>query len=176
VNYNPSTTKLNSQGGRCEVLEGSLEDEEEPLPLRSLFTKPVLISVTNYGHHGLLEMAASTLLPLIWSTSVEFGGLDMSPVSIGLWMAVYGVLDGILQCIAFPCIVGHFGPRRVFITSIVAFVPIYLMFPFENLMLRSGSSVSVLWVLIMLQLGSMSIANMGFGTCSPNFYLLYQPC
>jgi hypothetical protein len=176
VNYNPSTTKLNSQGGRCEVLEGSLEDEEKPLPLRSLFTRPVLISVTNYGHHGLLEMAASTLLPLIWSTSVEFGGLDMSPVSIGLWMAVYGVLDGILQYIAFPCIVGRFGPRRVFITSIIAFAPIYLMFPFENLMLRSGSSVSVLWVLIMLQLGSMSIANMGFGTCSPNFYLLYQPC
>ncbi|KAH9963698.1 hypothetical protein BGW80DRAFT_1349951 [Lactifluus volemus] len=64
-----------------------------------------------------------------------------------------------------PRIVGRFDPRRVFITSITAFVPICLMFPFENLtLLRSGSGVSALWVLIMLQLGSMSISNMGFSS------------
>jgi hypothetical protein len=42
---------------------------------------------------GLPEMTATTLqvLPLIWLTSVEFGGLGMSPVSIGLWMAGYAV-------------------------------------------------------------------------------------
>ena len=173
MNSNPLTTKLNPkevnsgipQGGRCEVLE------EKPPPLRSLFTRPVLISVANYGKIGLLEMTATTLIPLIWSTSVEFGGLGMSPVSIGLWMAGYGTLNGILQYIAFPPIVRRFGPRRVFITSIIAFVPIYLMFPFENLTLRSGSGVSALWVLIVLQLGSMSISDMGFGTCSPNFYV-----
>jgi hypothetical protein len=178
VNSNPLTTKLNPkevnsgipQGGRCEVLEGSLEDEEKPLPLRSLFTRPVLISVANYGKIGLLKMTATTLLPLIWSTSVEFGGLGMSPVSIGLWMAEYGTLNGVPQYIAFPRIVGRFGPRHVFITSIIAFVPIYLMFPFENLTLRTGSG-ACLWVFIVLQLGSISISDMGFSTCSPILYL-----
>ncbi|KAH9958361.1 MFS general substrate transporter [Lactifluus volemus] len=160
------------RGGTCEILEGSLKDEEEkPLPLSSLFTRPVLTSVANYGMIGLLEMAVTTLLPLIWSTSVEFGGLGMSPVSIGLWMAGYGTLNGILQYVAFPRIVGRFGPRRIFITSIIAFVPIYLMFPFENLTLRSGSGACTLWVLIMLQLGSISISDMGFSTCSVFMYV-----
>jgi hypothetical protein len=87
--------------------------------------------------------------------------------SIDLWMAGYWTL---------PRIVGRFDPRRVFITSITAFVPIYLMLPFENLtLLRSGSGVSALWVLIILQLESMSISNMGFSTYSSNFYLLHEP-
>jgi hypothetical protein len=178
VDSSPFTTKfdpmeVNSaipRGGTCEVLEGLLKDEEKPLPLRSLFTRPVLTSVANYGMIGLLEMTVTTLLPLIWSTSVEFGGLSMSPVSIGLWMAGYGTLNGILQYIAFPRIVGRFGPRRIFITSIIAFVPIYLMFPFENLTLRTGSG-ACLWVFIVLQLGSISISDMGFSTCSPILYL-----
>jgi hypothetical protein len=90
---------------------GITQDDEKPLPLRPLFTRLVLISVANYGKIGLTEMTATTLLPLIWPTSVELGGLCMSPVSIGLWMAGYGILDGVLQYIAFPRIVGHFGPR-----------------------------------------------------------------
>jgi hypothetical protein len=39
---------------------------------------------------GLLDVIAGALIPLVWSTSVEFGGLGMSPASIGLWMAGYG--------------------------------------------------------------------------------------
>jgi MFS family permease len=157
------------RGGTCEILDEPLKDaEEKPLPLRSLFTRPVLISVANYGMIGLLEMTVTTLLPLIWSTSVEFGGLGMSPVSIGLWMGVYGTLNGALQFIVFPRIVGRFGPRRIFIASIVSFVPVYLIFPCENLTLRHASSgANALWVLILLQLASLSVTDMGFSKCSP---------
>jgi hypothetical protein len=86
-------------------------------------------------------MTATTLLLRIWSTSVEFGGLGMNPVSIGLWMAGYGTLNGALQYIAFLRIVGRFGPRRVFTASIIAFVSIYIMFPFENLMVRGSKRI-----------------------------------
>jgi hypothetical protein len=177
----PITTKLDPmevnsgipRGGAREVLDRPLKDaQEKPLPLRSLLTRPVLISVANYGMIGLLEMTVTTLLPLIWSTSVEFGGLSMTPVSIGLSMAAFGSLNGIFQFVAFPHIVGRFGPRRVFITSIISFVPIYLMFPFENLSLRLASSgANVTWLLIILQLGSLSISDMGFSKCSPILYL-----
>ncbi|KAI0246217.1 major facilitator superfamily domain-containing protein [Lactifluus subvellereus] len=175
VDSSPLTTKLNPvevnsgipRGGAREILDGPLKDaEEKPLPLRSLLTRPVVISIANYGMIGLLEMTVTTLLPLIWSTSVEFGGLSMSPASIGLWMAGYGSLNGILQFVAFPHIVGRFGPRRVFIAGILAFVPVYLIFPFENSTLRhssSGANVAS-WLLIILQLGSISISDMGFGS------------
>jgi hypothetical protein len=118
----PFNNEAEPLGRKMSYPRGITEDDEKPLPLPPLFTRLVLISVGNYGKIGLTEMTATTLLPLNWSTSVEFGGLGMSPVSIGLWMAGYGILDGVLQYIAFPCIVGHFGLRRVFNASIIAYL------------------------------------------------------
>ncbi|KAN0119048.1 major facilitator superfamily [Russula decolorans] len=160
-------TKLNPMEARAgEIMDGSKDDDEEkPMSLRALLTRPVVISVANYGLIGLLEMIAGVLIPLVWSTQVELGGLSMSPASIGLWMAGYGCLNGVFQFVAFPRIVERFGPRRVFIVSISAFAPMYLMLFFENLTLRhvyGGASLTVL--LIILQLSSIAIADMGFSS------------
>jgi len=150
--------------GAGEILDGPVRDTEKPLPLRALLTRPVVVSVANYGVIGLLEITAGALIPLIWSTSVEFGGLGMTPASIGLWMAGYGFMNGIFQFVAFPRIVGRIGPRRIFIASILCFVPVYIMFPFENLALRHSSHGAnvVSGLLIMLQLSAISISDMGF--------------
>jgi MFS family permease len=166
-------TKLNPMEARAgEIMDGSKDDDEEkPMSLRDLLTRPVVISVANYGLIGLLEMIAGVLIPLVWSTAVEFGGLSMSPASIGLWMAGYGLLNGVFQFVAFPPIVERFGPRRVFIVSISAFAPMYLMLFFENLTLRhvyGGASLTVL--LIVLQLSSIAIADMGFSKFSDEPY------
>lgn len=67
-----------------KTLEGSEQDTENPLPLRALLARPVVASVANYGMIALLEMAAGTPIPLVWSMSVELGGLSMSPTSIEL--------------------------------------------------------------------------------------------
>ena len=150
--------------GAAEILDGPVKDTEKPVPLRALLTRPVVVSVVNYGMIGLLEITAVALIPLIWSTSVELGGLGMSPASIGLWMAGYGFLNGIFQFVAFPLIVGRLGPRRVFIASVLCFFPVYIMFPFENLALRdSGRGMGIIAVLlIMLQLSAISLTDMGF--------------
>jgi hypothetical protein len=148
----------------CEILDEPLKDEEKPTSLRSLLTKPVVISVANYGMIGLLEMMAGVLIPLVWSTPIELGGLSMSPASIGLWMAGYGSLNGLYQFVIFPFIVERFGPRRVFIVSIASFIPMYLLLFFENLTLRYASGFASMTIfLIVLQLSSMAIADMGFG-------------
>ncbi|KAF8267045.1 major facilitator superfamily domain-containing protein [Lactarius quietus] len=162
-------TEVNSdlpRVGANAILDGPVKDTEKPLPLRALLTRPVVVSVANYGMIGLLEISAGSLIPLVWSTSVEFGGLSMSPASIGLWMAGYGFLNGIFQFVAFPHIVGRLGPRRVFIASILCFLPIYILFPFENLAERNssrGASV-VAGLLIVLQLSAISFSDMGFST------------
>jgi len=152
--------------GAGEILDGPVKDTEKPLPLRALLTRPVVVSVANYGMIGLLDMTAGALFPLIWSTSVEFGGLSMSPASIGLWMAGYGFMNGIFQFVAFPRIVGRFGPRRVFIASVLCFIPVYIMFPFENMALRHSSHGAnvVAGLLIMLQLLAISFSDLGFST------------
>jgi hypothetical protein len=73
----------------------SQKDTQKSLPLHSLLTRPVLISIANYTMVGFFEMACLALIPLIWSTPIEFGGLDFSPALIGSWMSVYGCVNGI---------------------------------------------------------------------------------
>jgi hypothetical protein len=113
---------------------------------------------------GLLEIMGGALMPLVWSTSVELGGLGMSPASIGLWMAGYGLMNGIIQLAGFPRMVGRFGPRRVFIASTFCFFPIFMLLPFENLALRNSTHGLNLGtaLLIVLQLTLTCFAGMGF--------------
>jgi hypothetical protein len=164
-------TKVNQGPPRVregEILDGPAKDRESPPPLRALLTRPVMVSVANYCVIALLDITAGTLIPLVWSTSVEFGGLNMSPASIGLWISGYGFMNGIFQFTALPLLVGRFGPRRVFITSVLCHFPFYMMFPLANLALRHSSSSHgpnlAVTLLIMLQLTASSISTMGLGT------------
>ena len=134
--------------------------QDQPLPLRALLTRPVLLSVSNYAMIALLDMAAIALIPLVWSTPVELGGLALSPASIGLWLSGYGCLNGVIQFTMFPRVVGRLGPGRVILTSVAAYVIIYTMFPFQNLAARARSAT--VWLLIVLQLASICITDMGF--------------
>ena len=106
VNSKPVTEPKNKvhsalRVGEEEIMDGPVKDLEEPLPLRALLTKPVVVSVANYGMIALLDMIAGTLISFIWSTSVEFGRLSMSPASIGLWTAGYGLMNCVFQFVAF---------------------------------------------------------------------------
>jgi hypothetical protein len=52
-----------------EIMDGSMSDEEKPVSLLDLLTRPVVISVADCGLIRLLEIIAGVLIPL-----VEFGG------------------------------------------------------------------------------------------------------
>jgi hypothetical protein len=162
---NSDTSSDPPRVGDGEVSDGPAKNTEQPLPLRALLTRPVVVSITNYCMIGLLEIMGGVLMPLVWSTSVELGGLGMSPASIGLWMAGYGLMNGIIQLVTFPPVVGRFGPRRVFIASTFCFFPIFILLPFENLALRHstrGLNLGTV-LLIILQLTLTCFAGMGFG-------------
>jgi hypothetical protein len=45
-------------------------------------------------------------------------------------------MDGTFQFAVFPRVVGRFGMRRVFVSSIAMAAVIFAMFPLENLVLR----------------------------------------
>ncbi|KAF8267249.1 hypothetical protein EI94DRAFT_1731004 [Lactarius quietus] len=113
---------------------------------------------------ALLTTAADALIPLVWSTSVEFGGLGLSPASIGLWMSVYGCTNGVVQYLLFQRLISLFGPRAILLISVSTCAIIYALFPFESLALRhapGGLKVAGKF-LIMSQLTSLGIAQMGF--------------
>jgi len=144
------------------------KDDGKPVPLLSLLTRPVMISISNYAMLALLDMSAMALVPLVWSTPIDLGGLSFSPASIGLWLSGYGCLNGVIQFVFFPRVVGRLGPGRVVLISVALYVIIYSMFPFENLAARlalsGGGASAAVWPLIVLQLMAICITDMGFNS------------
>ncbi|KAH9081447.1 hypothetical protein EDB83DRAFT_545646 [Lactarius deliciosus] len=151
-----TSTISRSQGSTSSQHE---EPAEQSLPLRSLWAKPVVISIVNYGTLALLDTAASALIPLTWSTAIELGGLGLTPASIGLWISVYGCVSAVFQFAFFPRVVAHFG------AGAVAFGMSYALFKFpsENMLARGSGMASVVWPLIVLQLVAISVTDMGLG-------------
>ena len=153
--------------GDSSTLNESPDESDKPLPLRSVLIRPVVVTVANYAILVLFNAVTLTYIPLVWSTPVEFGGLNMSPASIGLGLSVYGVVDGILQFVFFPYLVGRFGLRRLYTISIFSCALVYALFPLENLVLRvtasDGANVPLL-LLIILQMLSFAVLDMGYCT------------
>ncbi|KAH9005438.1 MFS general substrate transporter [Lactarius hatsudake] len=153
------------QGDACDSpdLDMTPNESNKPPPLRSVLTRPVVVTTANYAMLALLYSVAGSYIPLVWSTPVEYGGLNLNPASIGLWLSVYGGMGGFFQLVFFSHFVSCFGLRRVFVFSIASCAVIYALFPFENLAVAGGGPNLVVWLLIILQVSSLCIFDMGYG-------------
>ncbi|KAI9443959.1 MFS general substrate transporter [Lactarius indigo] len=173
----PSSSSYTLQGeaGDSPDLDIASSESDKPLPLRSVLTKPVVVTIVNFALLALLNGAAMGYIPLVWSTPVEYGGLDLNPASIGLGLSLYGGMGGFFQFIFFSYFVSRFGLRRVFVFTIASCAVIYTLFPIENLVVASGGPNLVVWLLIILQMSSLcvfdmaySALNMYFSSAAPN--------
>ncbi|KAK2460164.1 hypothetical protein APHAL10511_007843 [Amanita phalloides] len=91
VNYGTNKTQL---AGLSQDVEGGqnpahAKDHEKP-SLRGLLTSEAITLLINYSLFTFLEMSTQVLLPLVWSTSVEHGGLGFTPYRIGMTLGAYG--------------------------------------------------------------------------------------
>ena len=59
-------------------------------------------------------MSYLVLMPLIYSTPIELGGLGLSPFSIGLIMGTWGFLDALVQINFLGKLVRRYGATRVY--------------------------------------------------------------
>jgi hypothetical protein len=77
---------------------------------------------------------------------------------------LYGCADGIREFAIFPRLVARFGLRRVYVACIAFCAALVILFPLENLVRRRaiGGSTVAIWPLIVPQLSSLSIFNMGY--------------
>jgi hypothetical protein len=71
---------------------------------------------------------------------------------MGVTMAVYGIMRGILQLTIFDRILGFLGVRRTFITLISCFIPSFLLFPIAGTHAQHAGRDTVLWALVLVQL------------------------
>ncbi|OJA08648.1 hypothetical protein AZE42_05276 [Rhizopogon vesiculosus] len=111
------------------------------IPLRSLLTPSIVIPIANYALLAFLDISLRALLPLFFSTPTYLGGLGFTPSSIGSWLAMFGVADGLFQAFFFAKIVGRLGPKRVFCFSVSCFAPAMITFPIMSWLVHTKGAV-----------------------------------
>ncbi|KAG1746346.1 major facilitator superfamily domain-containing protein [Suillus lakei] len=107
------------------------------MPLRPLLTPTVVIPIANYAMLAFLDNSFRVLLPLYFSTPTYLGGLGFAPSSIGSWLALFGIVDGVFQALFFAKIVDWLGLKRLFCVSVSCYVPVMVMFPIISWLLRA---------------------------------------
>ncbi|KAI0000676.1 hypothetical protein BJV74DRAFT_882747 [Russula compacta] len=79
--------------------------DQQYSPHRSLFTKPVLLTISIYAAHAFLEICNFTLVSLVYTTPIQFGGSGLDPARMGTCLAVSGIMTGVLPFFFFHRVV-----------------------------------------------------------------------
>ncbi|KAK7017703.1 major facilitator superfamily multidrug-resistance DHA1 sub-family [Favolaschia claudopus] len=127
-----------------------VDEEEAPVPpLRDLFIKPVIISLTSHALLCFCESSYEVLMPLIYATPIDTGGLGLSPLYIGRIMAVLGLLNIFTQLFLSARVIRYLGPRTIFITAFACMAYSFLAYSLLNFFARRAGRVDG-WVVAVL--------------------------
>lgn len=147
-------------------LETTVHDnEEKPLPLRSLMTFRVIIAAANYAFLSLVDIAFRAIQPLFFSTPIEMGGLGLPPSTIGNILSMFGILNGFFQIFFFAKIHDRWGSKRVFMAGIAAGIPLFLSFPVISYLARTQGLTPTLWVAVAVQIVFSIMPSLSYGAC-----------
>jgi hypothetical protein len=148
---------------------------------RHVLIPRVLIPVSNFAFLAFLDQAFLVLLPLIYSTPLNLGGLALSPSAIGSILGGWGVLNGFVQVFAFPRLRKRVGHRNLYVAGMVGLGIGLGMFPVLNWLARLGGAQddgpdvgklsALVWCGIGVQLGLYMLTYMSYGSLSrfPSF-------
>ena len=146
--------------------EALVQESMSNMPLQSLLTPTIVIPIANHTMLAFLDMSVKALLPLFLSTPTYLGGLGFTPSSIGSWLALLGIVDGVFQALFFAKIADWLGPKRLLCVSISCFVPIIVMFPIMSWLVHARGMVDYAIMSALLgQLVLIVIWDMAFGVC-----------
>lgn len=135
---------------------------------RSLLTRPVLLTISIYAIHAYLEISNFSLVPLVYTTPIELGGLGLSPEHMATCLAAFGIMTGILPFFFFHRIVRYLGLRRALLTFMSGLVPAFLFFPINGTRAQRAGVDVVTWILLLVHLFMMVGINMTYGTLGPS--------
>lgn len=121
------------------------------------------MSIACYALLALLDIAFRAMVPLFYSTPIEFGGLGQSPVWIGSMISVFGIMNGAVQAFLFPVLIECWGPRRVFIAGMAMFAVLFTIFPIINAVARASGISTPVIILVIGQLALSIICDMAYG-------------
>ncbi|KAJ6577996.1 major facilitator superfamily domain-containing protein [Mycena capillaripes] len=150
------------QPRRSDARSDAPGTENRHLSLREVLTPRVITAVSNYSLLALLDIALRALQPLFYTLHIRYGGLGFSPPLVGLCLGAFGLFSGLYQATIFAPIYNLFGTKRIFVTSVTTFIPMFALFPLMNLSARHNGVNAITWVELTLQMILYVIMDMGF--------------
>jgi MFS family permease len=121
---------------------------------------------------SLIDIAYKGVMPLFYSTPISLGGLGLSPASIGICLAIYGILGGLFQVLCFAPITNRYGGKRVLVFSLAMGFPIFALFPLMSAWTKHyGYITPAVYGMIFLQIFFSTLFGMSYGTT----FLLLHP-
>jgi hypothetical protein len=138
---------------RCDGSENSVGVPQPP-SLRTLLLMPrVSIVLLNFGFFSFCDMSRRVLTPLMWSTSLEHGGLGFTPYTIGIAMGISAAVKLFIQATFLGKAIRYFGARKLFAASLFALLVALACFPLEKYIAqRTGSTDWRVWTVITIHL------------------------
>lgn len=133
------------------------------LTIRDVLTPRVVTAITNYSLLAFLDITLRALQPLFYTVQIRNGGLGFLPPLVGMCLGAFGLFSGLYQAFIFSPVYQRFGTKRVFVTSVLTFIPMFALFPLMNLSARHEGGVNaVTWLGLTLQIVLYVIMDMGF--------------
>ncbi|KAJ2926059.1 hypothetical protein H1R20_g11037, partial [Candolleomyces eurysporus] len=125
-------------------------NEEERPPLSQLFIPSFGITLANFGLLAFSEMAMSALIPLVYSTPVEYGGLGMDPLKIGTIMGSFGILNGLVSGLFLGSLIRRYGALNIYRTGIFSLFIVVGCFPAGNALARRAGGIDPFVILVVV--------------------------
>lgn len=140
--------------------------------LRSMLTsKLTQVIIINYLFLSFTEMAYTVLVPLVYSTRIEFGGLGFNPYQIGMIMGIWGFINAFVQLYLLGTLIRKYGAGLIYKISYASFLICFLMFPVSTHLARRNGDVGVgAYISIAVQLLFQFVIWMGYGRSTLSNY------
>ena len=151
---------INGPPSTANVIEQQLKRPT----IRVLLVRRIVTAIVNYALLAFFDQCMTILLPLMYSTSLSFGGLGFSTFTIGIILGAWGVSNGLFSIIAFPRLLRKFGVKRLYIVSSVSSLLCVATFPVMSYLAKHSESVDArIWPILIIQLALYILSYMGYG-------------
>jgi hypothetical protein len=155
-----------------EPLPVSSSISDKPVPIRALFVRPVIIATGSYASVALVDIAFHTVQPVFYATPISLGGLGLDTPTIGTILAIQGVVNGVMQPLAFSRLHDIMGAKNLWLFGVTCALPIVALFPVLNALARLSGVDQSVWYLVALQVILWGGLNFAYGLSS-SFSCLY---
>ncbi|KAH8824358.1 major facilitator superfamily domain-containing protein [Flagelloscypha sp. PMI_526] len=131
----------------------------------NLFTRDVVLVLTCGGFFAMCTMVIRALQALIWSTSIENGGLGFDAFTIGSINASFGIPNALLQFLVLGRIMRVLGPRGGLIACFSLTLLSLSLYPLQTYFAyQSGQVDRCVWFIIVIQLFCTTFMSLGYAS------------